>query len=233
MDPRYPIHELIEARMKQIGLGRGELALRCGFKNVAKGLRRIDAVCNGDISSKGATMVIDAIPAALEIDKNKVDEALQKTAKIIEEAEQSAAAAGEAAWRASFLPCAYLLGTNTRPSSITLCGISGGPKRWLTIPLDTSRPPETFAAQALAVAKETPTVPFFGRTTGVIVNYTPDSAVRFDLDGAPVQEFDQAYEPGQVTILIGGRKLSAGLTAKLFGQVDFEATGIELDANSE
>jgi len=72
MNVRYPIHELIETQMKQIGLGRGELALRCGFKNVAKGLRRINAICHGDINSKGATMVINALPAALEIDQSKV-----------------------------------------------------------------------------------------------------------------------------------------------------------------
>jgi hypothetical protein len=33
---------------------------------------------------------------------------------------------------------------------------------------------------------------------GFIVNYTPDSAVRFDLDGNPVEHFDRAYIPGQV-----------------------------------
>jgi hypothetical protein len=233
MNARYPIRELIETQMKQIGLGRGGLALRCGFKNVAKGLRRIDVLCDGDINSKRATMVIDALPAALEIDKSKVDAALQETAKLIEEAEQRAVSAREAAWRASFVPCGYLLGTNTRPSQITFFGLTGGVERWLRIPLDTSQPPVTFAAQALAVVKETPTVPFFGPTTGFIVNYTPDRAVRFDLRGVLVQQFDRAYEPGQVTILIGGRKLSAGLTAKLFGQVDFEATGVESDASSE
>jgi hypothetical protein len=66
-----------------------------------------------------------------------------------------------------------------------------------------------------SVVKETPVVPFHGCTTGFIVNYTPDSAVRFDLDGAPVEMFDRAYAPGHVEILIGGRKLSAGSFAKL------------------
>jgi hypothetical protein len=217
MNARCPIHELIETQMKQIGLGRGELALRCGFKNVAKGLRRIDAICHGDINSKGATMVINALPAALEIDQSKVAAALHRTAKIIEEAHQIAATVREAAWRAAFVPCAYLLGSETCPSSITIYGMTGGAERWLSIPLDTSRPPVTFAAQALAVVKETPVVPFHGCTTGFIVNYTPDSAVRFDLDGTPVEMFDRAYAPGHVEILIGGRKLSAGSIAKLLG----------------
>jgi hypothetical protein len=48
-----------------------------------------------------------------------------------------------------------------------------------------------------------------GRTTGFIVNYTPDSAVRFDLDGNPVEHFDRAYMPGQVEVFIGKQKLPA------------------------
>ena len=225
MNERYPIQELIEARMKQIGLGRGELASRCGYKNVAKGLRRIDALCEGDIDSEGATMVIRALPAALEIDKSKVAAALQETAEIIEEEERRYVAAQEAAWRASFVPDAYLRGTDTRPSSITIFGVSGGARRWLRIPLDTSLPPATFAAQALAVAKETAIVPFHGFTTGFIVNYAPDRAVRFDLNGEPVETFDRAHQPGHVEIQIGGRRLPALRFAKLLG--------IESEANSE
>ena len=55
----YPIHDLIENQTKQLGLRRIELARRCGFKNVEKGLRRIDGVCHGDLDSPGAKMVID------------------------------------------------------------------------------------------------------------------------------------------------------------------------------
>jgi hypothetical protein len=45
MFDHYPIHDLIENQQKQLGLRRNELALRCGFKNLDKGLRRIDGVC--------------------------------------------------------------------------------------------------------------------------------------------------------------------------------------------
>lgn len=207
MFKRYPIHHLIEGRLKALGLSRGHLASRCGFRNVSKGLRRIGALCDGDLAARGSAKVIAALPAALVVDESVVEQTLRETAEIVAEAERQAAAEGEAAWRASFVPCAYLLGTETRPSQITIYGITGGADRWRKIKLDLARPPVTFVAQALAVVKKTAVVPFFGPTTGFIVNYTPDSAVRYDLNGNPVESFDRVYTPGTVDVFVGKRKL--------------------------
>ena len=99
------------------------------------------------------------------------------------------------------------MGTESRPSSITIYGLSGGAERWLKIPLDLSQPPVTFAAQALTVVRRTPTVTFFGPTKGFIVNYTPDRAVQFDTDGNVIASFDKAYRPGEVEFFIGKQKL--------------------------
>ena len=99
MVDHYPIHDLIENQQKRLGLRRSELARRCGFKNVEKGLRRIDGVCHGDLDSPGAKMVIDALPAALEVDKNLVEAAIAATAEIIAEANRLAEAKRETAWR--------------------------------------------------------------------------------------------------------------------------------------
>jgi hypothetical protein len=66
-----------------------------------------------------------------------------------------------------------------------------------------------YAVQAHKVVKRTPFVPYHGPTRGFIVNYTPDSAVRFDLHGNPVEHFDRAYIPGQVEVFIGKQKLPA------------------------
>ena len=209
MFDHYPIRDLIENQAKRLGLRRNELARRCEFKNVEKGLRRIDGVCHGDLDSPGAKMVLDNLAAALEVDKVVVAEAITATAQIIAEANRLAEAKREAAWRKSFKPHAYLVGTQNRPSQITFYGITGGPERWLKIPLDLSQPPVTYALQAHEFVAKTPFVPYHGRTTGFIVNYTPDSAVRFDLDGDPVEHFDRAYIPGQVEVFIGKRKLPA------------------------
>ncbi len=139
MGDYYPIHDLIENQQRRLGMRRSELARRCGFKNVAKGIRRIDGVCHGDLDSPAAKMVLEALPAALELDKDAVETAVRATAEIMAEAERRAAAEREATWRASFMPHAYLLGTETRPSQITFYGLTGGSERWLRIRLDLSQ----------------------------------------------------------------------------------------------
>jgi hypothetical protein len=106
---------------------------------------------------------------------------------------------------ASFEPHGYLLGTSDRPSQIFIFGLTGGPERWLKIPLDLSRPPLSYAAQALSVVRRTPLVKFLGPTSGFIVNYTPDHAVRFDLDGRPVETLTRAHRPGEVTLYLSRR----------------------------
>ena len=213
----YPIHDLIESRQERLGLCRSELARRCGFKNIAKGIRRIDAVCHGDLASQGAKTVLDALATALEVDKEVIEAALHATAEIIAEAEHSAEAERDAAWRASFAPHAYLLGTVDRPSQRFAYGLTGGAKRWLEIPLDRSQPPVTFAVQAAAFAKKMPRTAFHGPTTGFIVNYTPDCAVRFDIDGNPVEHFDRARRPDQVELSLRGRTVATATFAKALG----------------
>jgi len=91
----YPIHELIENRQKQLGLGRNELGRRCGFKNLAKALRRIDGVCHGDLDSPGAKMVLDNLAVALEVDKVVVENAIAATAQVIADANRLAEAERE------------------------------------------------------------------------------------------------------------------------------------------
>ncbi len=146
------------------------------------------------------------MPAALEVDIGAVKAAIEATIKVLEQED----AARDAAWRAAFKPTAYLQGTEKRPSQICIFGISGGAESWLRIPLDLTQPPVTFAAQALAVVKETPEAPFFGPTTGFIINYTPDYAVRFDLNGAPAEILMRAYSPGRVELFIGKKRLPPG-----------------------
>jgi hypothetical protein len=58
------IATLIRSRTIELGLSRGEFAKRLGYKNIAKGIRRIDALCEGDI--EGTKQFLDMLPQALE-----------------------------------------------------------------------------------------------------------------------------------------------------------------------
>jgi hypothetical protein len=209
------IEALILDRSKALGLSRPDLVRRAGFKNVAKGLRRLDELCGGEL--KTTASLIAGLPAALELPPDVITDTIRKTVQQLDEAARIAEEEREAAWRKSFRPGAYLLGTETRPTQITIYGMTGGSERWLKIPLDLSQPAVTFAVQAFSVASRTPVVTFFGKTIGFIVNYTPDFAVRFDLKGDPVEAFDRAYRPGNVTIVIGGKEMPGDVFARITG----------------
>jgi hypothetical protein len=168
----------------------------CGYKNISKGLRRLDQVYAGDLEK--TVSLLRGLPSALDLSPDIVQQAIDETIRQI-------AAEADARYRASFEPHGYLLGTSDRPSQIFIFGLTGGPERWLKIPLDLSQPPLSYTAQALSVVRRTPLVKFFGPTTGFIVNYTPDHAVRFDLDGRPVETLTRAHRPGEVTLYLSGR----------------------------
>jgi hypothetical protein len=214
---RLAIETLITELCRDHGLSRADVVRRAGYKNVEKGLRRLDALYEGDLDK--TTVLIRGLPAALELPTETVDIAIKETKQQLDEAARTAAAEHEAAWRASFQPCAYLLGTESRPTQIIFFGLSGGSERWLRIPLDLSQPAVTFAAQAHAVVRTTPVAPLHGSTVGFVVNFTPDCAVRFDLNGDPVEVLDRAYTPGQVSILRGGRKVPAEVLSRMMGHV--------------
>lgn len=68
------IAALIQSRMTEFGLSRGELVKRLGYKNLAKGIRRIDALREGHIV--GTKQLLDVLPQALETSTETVKLAL-------------------------------------------------------------------------------------------------------------------------------------------------------------
>jgi hypothetical protein len=214
MPIHLPIEVLISERIALLGLSRADVVRKAGYSgNTSKGMRRLAQLCASDFRS--ARGLISGLPAALELPPEVVADALMKTAEQIEEALRIEEAEREAAWRRSFTREAWLIGTETVPSSIAIYAVTGGSKRWLRIPL--APPPVTYAAQALRVVRRMPICPFFGSTRGFIVSYAPDFAVRFDLDGNPVEAFDRAYAPGSVLLTIGRRTIPAETLGKIMG----------------
>jgi hypothetical protein len=75
--------------------------------------------------------------------------------------------------------------------------------------------PATFLTQALdglrhRLARWHGCVPAYGRAVGIIINYSPDRAIRFDLEGHAVEHFDRAYRLGIAQFALGGRVVSPG-----------------------
>ena len=198
------IAALIRSRLTELGLSHGEFVKRLGYKNIAKGIRRIDVLCEGNI--EGTKHFIDVLPQALETSAEIVTLALDQTVREIELAEQQEAEAHDKLWRENFCPHAIVLTERTVPSPIFVAAIIGIEKL-LRIDLDATQGPVSFVRQVLDRLPEG--VPAFGKPIGFVINYSPDNAVRFDSNGQPIAILDKAVRPGTAVLRLGGRAIHA------------------------
>ena len=174
-----------------LDLSRPDLMRRAGYKNIAKGLRRLDELLAGDLDK--TRNLIRALPAALDVPPEVVEHTIEETRRRIAEAQEAARQAREAAWRAAFRPHAIILTERTVPQPIFVAATIGV-ERLLGMDFNLALPPLSYPSQALAGIRRRlsafrsesgripDALPGFGRPIGVIVNYTPDRAIRFDLD---------------------------------------------------
>ena len=199
------IAALIRSRMTELGLSRGEFAKRLGYKNIAKGIRRIDVLCEGDL--EGTKQFFDMLPQALETSADKVKRALDQTVRELELAEKQEAETRDKIWRENFCPHAIILTERTVPSPIFVAAMIGVEKL-LRIDLDATQGPVSFVRQVLDRLPEG--VPAFGKPNGFVINYSPNQAVRFDPNGQPIAILDKAVRPGTAVLLrLGGRPIPA------------------------
>jgi hypothetical protein len=99
-DPKFPISSLISSRCRELDLRPVELIRRCGYRNISKGLRRLESLSQGYF--EGTEGLICGLPVGLEVPAEVVREAVERTKRQISEAM-------EAAWRAAFRPHAIIM----------------------------------------------------------------------------------------------------------------------------
>jgi hypothetical protein len=213
MKSNLAIATLIRSRMTHLGLSRGELSKRLGYKNIAKGIRRIDALCEGDV--EGTKQFLDVLPQALETSAETVKLALDQTVRELELAEKQEAEARDKIWRETFRPHAVILTEKTVPSPIFVAAMIGVEKL-LRIDLDATQGPVSFVRKMLDRLPER--VPAFGRTVGFVINYSADQAIRFDPNGQPIAILDEAVRPGTAVLRLEGRPIPAEALGLIFGK---------------
>jgi hypothetical protein len=162
------------------------------------------------LETMSAPSGIRALPAALEVPIEVVEHAIEQTRHRIAEAREASRQAWEAAWRAAFRP------TERRVPQPIFVAAFIAVERLLRIDFDPALVPVSYANKAVAGIRSRlseftsesggspETLPAFGRPIGLIVNYTPDRAVRFDLNGNPVEMFKHAYRPADTCIGLRG-----------------------------
>ena len=203
------IARLIRKRTQDLGITRGELARRMGYANIAKGCRRIDQVCHGQVET--AVKLRDALVRGLEVDIAVVDKAIEGT-------RTEMIAAQDKAYRESFKPHAVILTERNIPSQITFYAMTGGARHRI-IPMKEGSSPETIEQQARKGLPDV--VLFLGRPTGYVVNYTPEYAEMFNKEGRLVQRLDRAFRVGQSSVIVGGKEVGERTWASLLGCVTF------------
>ena len=210
-----PIGELISRRSHELGIGPSELARRCGYKNIGKGLRRVEELCRGEFQRTRG--LISGLPRALGVTVDVVQKAIDDTAKKLHEAE-------EAAWRASFKPHAIILTDRRIPQPIFVAAIIGELRRIDFPPCATADTYVSLAIEGIRarlarwnrefnplMSLGSYHLPAFGRPTYFVVNYSPDHAVRFDLDGHALESLPTAHRIGQATLFINASPASGVL----------------------
>lgn len=206
-----PLERLISDRLAILGLSKSALIQRCGYTNITKGLKRLNGLLDADITSAASKQLLAKLADALELEQNAIHDALSQCYKNI----QNEVAKQKEIQRINFKPNAYFLTESKRPSQITLCGMTGGPERWLRIPLDLTQPPLSYVQQAVQCVKKTPIIPFFGAVQGFVINFTPGNSVHFDQYGNPISESSKAYSVGATTVTLGNKTLSSASFMKL------------------
>ena len=199
------IEALVRRRCDELGLTQPELIRRCEYQNVSKGLRRLEQLCSGDF--KRSAGLIGKLPGALDVPSDVIKQAVAKSRQYLRDSE-------EAAWRAAFKPHAIIVTERQRPQPIFVAALIGVDVL-LRLDFDLSSSPATFLTQSLdglrqRLARWRGELPAFGRAVGIIINYSPDRAIRFDLEGNVLEHFDHAHRLGIAQFAIGGRVVSPG-----------------------
>jgi hypothetical protein len=207
------IQSLITNRCRELGLGHGELVRRCGYKNISKGMRRLGQLYAGDLQKGQALLRV--LPIVLEVSPDIVKRAVEETRRQLSEAETRVAVEKEAAWRAAFKPHAIILTERSRPEPIFVAAFFGI-DRLLRVDFDLSAGRASFVNQALngirgKLSLCSDEIPAFGRPIGVVVNYAPNRAVRFDLEGYALEILPKAYRPGEALLFIGRQQIPPGM----------------------
>jgi hypothetical protein len=163
-----------------------------GYRNVSKGMRRLEAIEHGDL--RDAAFFHAPLSEALEVERHVVEDAFQAT-------RDKVAAEDDAEYRATFFPHLVWVTHHRIPQPIFAAALFGGVARMHAF-FKSDSDPETFVAQAKGLLPDPPGVPGFGAIKGFVISYSPDEAVRYDLDGNELERLPKAKRMGRVVLRV-------------------------------
>ena len=174
-----PIAAFVTTHMHERQLTRGQLANRLG-QNPNKALRQLYALTQ--TANPRNVDFIQRLATALEVPNNAL-------MAVVQQQHQADIDAADAAYRAHFTPHAFWKTQLDRPSSISMAAWINAPKR-LLLRFPRELAPRHYITHCQNSAPEG--VPLYGRVSGFTINYHPDHAVVYRLDGTVVKTLDRA-----------------------------------------
>ena len=187
-----PIEILIKSRASELGLTLAQVVSRTGMANTSKGMRRLIQLFDGDfVSSRG---LIEKLPEALGLPGIEIETAVTNS-------KNELAAEADKAWRESFKPHAIVLtGERGRPRQIFFAAMCNA-GQFVRITFPDNLPSTDYKAYAFAALgrQKEDIGKYFYAIEGLVINWNPDSATRYDLTGNEISHFDEAAVLGRLS----------------------------------
>ena len=127
----YPVAKFLNSLMEQFGHCRSEFVRSLGYRNVDRGLKRLDAWMD---EGKGYSKIIKQIEAAFPNVVEELQESLTETKKVKAAEAEVAFFARCKAEVNKFIPHIVADGERTVPSSICFYGITGAKSDLIELP---------------------------------------------------------------------------------------------------
>ena len=212
----YAIQEFVLHIMNEKGIRKSELAKRLGYKNIAKGCRRIDEFL---VNLELHVNVIDNLTEALDVPETVLREKIEETFQELE----SERLRQEEIDRMNFIPFLFCHTRLRVPSQIVICGMIGADRmRFINLPQEFNTLPELEQDDILRklieekLHKYNACIPTFGRITCFTLKRFYDEEERFrevyDLSGnripCPPDEWKKVYE-GRAEVFLKGREIGS------------------------
>ena len=215
----YQIGQLIISILEKQSISKCELIKRVGYKNIGKGLRRLDDLINNGTAND---FLINNLHTALGILELEVKSALILTHETIDKERKERE-------RKIFKPHLVIKTQNKRPSSIWACCITGGFEAHRTIQLPNDFLEMEYDSQLNVIKKiilnhykELNGIShFFGKILGYIFckyyDENPDARLSLNTDGDIDDSVSKEYiepDPDKTGLFVKGRKLPTLFTIK-------------------
>jgi len=192
------LQTLISQTMAAKGLRKSQIVSVLGFKNITKGIRRLDAFVADGVDSPG---MLDRLPSALGLPAETVHAAYEQTLDQMRAEAEAQRSAHLERLRAEFRPHVRVKTERTVPSPIFVVAMTGGPDRWLRISLPeeiTALPEHDQIEQVAEISRQHHAqckgwAGPFGSITGYYYRVEFERAVEFSVTGQVVGPYLGAF----------------------------------------